>query len=85
MIARHHSGDEMTPYERLFGDAMRGDAELFAREDSVESAWRVVDPILGNATPVHTYEPHTWGPPEAHQIIAGDGLLAPSHIGGRAP
>ncbi|HET7909962.1 MAG TPA: hypothetical protein VFL19_04585 [Nitrospira sp.] len=73
LIARHHSGDEMTPYERLLGDAMRGDAELFAREDIVESAWRVVDPILGNATPVHTYEPHTWGPPEAHQIIAGDG------------
>jgi glucose-6-phosphate 1-dehydrogenase len=73
LIARHHSGDEMTPYERLLGDAMRGDAGLFAREDSVESAWRVVGPALGNATPVHEYEPHTWGPPEANQIIAGDG------------
>jgi glucose-6-phosphate 1-dehydrogenase len=73
LIARHHSGDEMTPYERLLGDAMRGDAALFAREDSVESAWRVVDPVLGNATPVYEYQPHTWGPPEANQIITGDG------------
>ncbi len=73
LIARHQSGDEMTPYERLLGDAMRGDAALFAREDSVESAWRVVGPVLGNATPVHEYEAHTWGPSEADQIIAGDG------------
>jgi glucose-6-phosphate 1-dehydrogenase len=73
LVARHHSGDEMTPYERLLGDAMRGDATLFAREDSVESAWRVVDPILGSATPVHEYNPHTWGPSEADQIIADDG------------
>ena len=73
LIARHHSGDEMTPYERLLGDALRGDAALFAREDGVEAAWRVVDPILGNAAPIHEYEPDTWGPPEADQIIAGDG------------
>jgi glucose-6-phosphate 1-dehydrogenase len=73
LVARHHSGDEMTPYERLLGDAMRGDATLFAREDSVESAWRVVDPILGSATPVHEYNPHTWGPSEADQIIADNG------------
>ncbi len=78
LIARHHSGDEMTPYERLLGDAMRGDATRFAREDSVESAWRVVDPVLGNTTPVHEYGPHTWGPPEADQVIAGDdGWLNP--------
>jgi len=73
LIACHYSGDEMAAYERLLGDAMRGEASLFAREDSVESAWRVVDPVLGNATPVHEYQPHTWGPPEANQIIAGDG------------
>jgi len=73
LVVRQVSADEMTPYERLLGDAIRGDATLFVREDSVEAAWRVVDPILGNATPVHEYEPNTWGPAEADQIIAGDG------------
>jgi len=73
LVARHHHGDEMSPYERLLGDAMRGDATLFAREDAVEAAWRVVDPILGDVTPVHSYEPNTWGPSEANAIIAGDG------------
>ena len=73
LIARHHPGDEMTPYERLLGDAIRGDASLFTSEDCVEAAWRVVDPILGNATPVAEYEPNTWGPPEAERIVAGDG------------
>jgi glucose-6-phosphate 1-dehydrogenase len=73
LVARHHHGDEMTPYERLLGDAMRGDATLFAREDAVEAAWRVVDPILGNVTPVYEYEPNTWGPREADAIIAGNG------------
>jgi glucose-6-phosphate 1-dehydrogenase len=70
LIARHQSGDVMAPYERLLGDAMRGDATLFAREDSVEEAWRVVDPVLGNATPVHRYEPGTWGPREANALVA---------------
>jgi glucose-6-phosphate 1-dehydrogenase len=73
LVVRQVSADEMTPYERLLGDAIRGDATLFVREDGVESAWRVVDPILGNATPVHEYEPNTWGPAEADRIIAGDG------------
>ena len=45
---------------------------LFVREDGVEAAWGVVDPILGNATPVHEYEPNTWGPVETDQIIARD-------------
>ena len=52
---------------------IRGDATLFVREDGVEAAWSVVDPILGDATPVHEYEPNTWGPAEADRIIAGDG------------
>jgi glucose-6-phosphate 1-dehydrogenase len=73
LVVRHVSADEMTPYERLLGDAIRGDATLFVREDGVEAAWAVVDPILGNATPVHEYEPNTWGPTEADRIIAGDG------------
>jgi glucose-6-phosphate 1-dehydrogenase len=73
LLATHHVGDEMAPYERLLGDAMRGDPDLFAREDTVEAAWRIVDPILGNVTPLHPYEPGTWGPPEADALIADDG------------
>jgi len=68
LVARHHAGDELTPYERLLGDAMRGDPTLFTRQDGVEEAWRVVEPVLDDATPVHEYEPGTWGPPEADAI-----------------
>jgi len=62
--------DEMEAYERLIGDAMLGDATLFARQDAVEAAWRIVDPILGTKAPVHAYEPGTWGPPEAEPLAA---------------
>jgi glucose-6-phosphate 1-dehydrogenase len=62
----------MTPYERLLGDALRGDAALFTRGDTVEAAWRVVDPILGNTMPVLDYEPDTWGPLAASRILIGD-------------
>src|SRR5208283_5008577 len=58
------AADDMPPYQRLLGDAMRGSAELFARQDSVELQWRVVDGILGNVTPLYAYEPKTWGPAE---------------------
>ena len=68
----------MAPYERLLGDAMQGDQHLFAREDSVEAAWSVVDPILGNVTPVYEYEPNTWGPPEAERIKPPDGWFDPT-------
>lgn len=70
LVAHHHPGDEMAPYERLLGDAMKGDPTLFVREDSVEAEWKTVDPILGNKTPLYEYAPNTWGPPEADQIIA---------------
>jgi glucose-6-phosphate 1-dehydrogenase len=74
LLASHHpSGDELDAYERLLGEAMRGDATLFAREDYVEDAWRVVEPVLGATTPVHPYEPQTWGPREADRLIEGDG------------
>jgi glucose-6-phosphate 1-dehydrogenase len=73
LVARHGSGDDMEPYERLLGDAMRGDGWLFAREDGVEAAWRVVDPILKTATPLYEYDPNTWGPREANRLIGGDG------------
>ncbi len=69
LVARHRNVEEMEPYERLLSDAMRGDPILFAREDGVEAAWRVVDPVLGKG-PLHFYEPATWGPPEADKIVA---------------
>ena len=72
MLARHQPADEMAPYERLLGDAMHGDPTLFARQDGVEEAWRVVDPILDNAVPVHEYAPNSWGPAEADALIAPD-------------
>jgi glucose-6-phosphate 1-dehydrogenase len=73
LIVRTHPADEMPPYERLLGDAMRGDPSLFVREDSVEAAWSVVDPILGSVTPVYEYAQNTWGPPEADRIIKREG------------
>ena len=70
LIARQNPGDDRMPYERLLGDALNGDAALFARFDSVEQAWRVIDPILGNAAPLMQYDPNTWGPPEADRLVA---------------
>ena len=67
-FVHHEEGDEMEPYERLLGDAMTGDAILFAREDAVERAWEIVEPILGTATKVHEYEPGTWGPAESDPL-----------------
>jgi glucose-6-phosphate 1-dehydrogenase len=64
------TGDEMDPYERLLGDAMDGEGILFTREDAVEAAWQIVQPILGNHTPVFEYEQKTWGPREADQLVA---------------
>ena len=60
--------DEAGAYERLIGDAMRGDATLFAREDGVEEAWRIVDPVLKKATPVHIYDRGSWGPGESGKM-----------------
>ncbi len=69
MVAQHEQPDQMTAYERLIGDAMSGEAGLFARVDEVESAWEVVDPVLDQSTPVHVYEPGTWGPKEADALL----------------
>jgi glucose-6-phosphate 1-dehydrogenase len=69
-VVHRPGGDEMDAYERLLGDAMDGDATLFAREDAVETAWSIVEPILGSASPVSIYEPGTWGPPEANQLTS---------------
>jgi glucose-6-phosphate 1-dehydrogenase len=61
--------DEMDAYERVLGDAMQGDATLFAREDYVEEAWRIVDPVLRAGTPVYQYEPGAWGPKEVDSRV----------------
>jgi glucose-6-phosphate 1-dehydrogenase len=65
--------DEMDAYERVLGDAMHGDATLFAREDYVEEAWRIVDPALKADTPVYEYEPGTWGPKEVASSVSPPG------------
>jgi len=73
-LALHRqAADEKPPYQRLLGDASRGNSELFSRQDLVEAQWRIVEPILGNVTPLYNYDPGTWGPDEAHQLIAPDG------------
>jgi glucose-6-phosphate 1-dehydrogenase len=73
MASRHPSPDEMEAYERVLTDAMAGDPTLFARQDCVEEAWRIVDPILDNATPIFTYPVHTWGPAETGGIVQPPG------------
>src|SRR5579863_9779717 len=64
---------EETPYERLLGDAMIGDGALFTREDAVEAAWTVVDPVLKNNHRARPYKRGGWGPKEANTLIASDG------------
>jgi glucose-6-phosphate 1-dehydrogenase len=73
VASRHPRPEEMEAYERVLTDAMAGDATLFARQDYVEEAWRIVDPVLKAATPVYAYEPHTWGPKEVEQSIVPPG------------
>ena len=62
-------GDDMRPYDRLIGAALDGDRWLFARQDTVEAAWEVVDPVLGDVVPVHPYARGTWGPKEADRLL----------------
>jgi glucose-6-phosphate 1-dehydrogenase len=71
-LSEERPGEE-TPYERLLGDAMVGDGALFTREDAVEAAWAVVDPVLKTHHRVRSYKRHTWGPKEADAIIAAHG------------
>jgi len=63
----------MDAYERLLGDAMSGDATLFARQDVVEAAWAIVDPVIHGPSPMYEYEPGSWGPPQADRLVAGVG------------
>jgi glucose-6-phosphate 1-dehydrogenase len=65
--------DEMTPYERLIGDAIQGDQALFARQDVVEEGWRIVEKIICNSVPVHPYKPGTWGPEAVNDVLLPSG------------
>ena len=72
-VSEHSDPAEAGAYEDLLTDAIRGIAARFARQDYVEEAWRIVDPVLDDATPVYTYEPGTWGPAEVESVVAPDG------------
>jgi glucose-6-phosphate 1-dehydrogenase len=73
LVAQRHERGVETPYDRLLGDALVGDASLFARYDTIEAAWRTVAPVLGNVVPIEPYEPQSWGPANAASLTAGDG------------
>jgi glucose-6-phosphate 1-dehydrogenase len=69
LTVRHHPAEMLpAPYERLLGDALEGDSSLFARQDTVEAAWRIVEPVLDGAVAVHQYRPGTWGPRQASRL-----------------
>ena len=70
VASRYPGAEEVDAYERVLGDAMMGDATLFAREDYVEEAWRIVDPVLKVGTPLYEYEAGTWGPSEVDQKVS---------------
>lgn len=72
LVVTRQPGEAMTPYERLLGDALRGDPALFGRQDAIEAQWGIVDPVLGDATPVYEYPCGTWGPREAARLVEGD-------------
>ena len=78
LASRRPGAEERDAYERVLGDAMIGDRTLFAREDYVEEAWRIVDPVLRADTPVHEYDPGTWGPREVEStVVPHDGWQDP--------
>lgn len=77
LVVCHQTPEEMGPYERLLGDAANGDGGLFGRIDSVEAAWRIVDPILGNVTPLYEYEINSWGPTQADRLAPEGGWHNP--------
>ncbi|WP_295388889.1 glucose-6-phosphate dehydrogenase [uncultured Thiodictyon sp.] len=82
LASRNPGAGEMGAYERVLGDAMAGDASLFAREDYVEEAWRIVDPMLKEGIQVHEYEPGTWGPAGADPTLSPpDGWQNPVVLG----
>ena len=76
-VSRHPGANERDAYERVLSDALAGDRTLFAREDYVEEAWRIVDPVLGASTALHPYEPGAWGPAQAAAIAPPGGWHNP--------
>jgi len=68
LIARHQTRADQLPYQRLLHDAIQGDPALFTRDDAVEAAWRVIDPVLGDAEPINEYQPGSWGPAAAMRM-----------------
>jgi glucose-6-phosphate 1-dehydrogenase len=81
LASSHPRADEMDAYERVLGEAMAGDATLFARQDYVDQAWRIVDPVLKKATPIYQYAPNTWGPSEVQQVTPPGGWDNPEVVG----
>jgi glucose-6-phosphate 1-dehydrogenase len=78
MIAsKQRDAQQMDAYERVLGDAMAGEATLFAREDYVEEAWRIVDPVLNQGSELYGYEPKTWGPTEVERVTPHGGWQNP--------
>jgi glucose-6-phosphate 1-dehydrogenase len=77
MLAACDQALDIAPYERLLDEAMRGDGDLFARQDAIEAQWRIVDPVLALPAPPHTYDPGTWGPAEADRLAAPARWLEP--------
>jgi glucose-6-phosphate 1-dehydrogenase len=78
LASRTPKPGEMEAYERLLGDAMAGDSTQFARQDYVEEAWRIVDPMLKAATPVYEYDPDTWGPSQVSEVTPPGGWQNPA-------
>jgi glucose-6-phosphate 1-dehydrogenase len=73
MATQHATPEDILPYEELLADAIVGNQARFAREDYVEEAWRILDPLLKNLPPIHGYEPGSWGPVEAEKLAEADG------------
>jgi len=78
LVTEHSDSEEMLAYEELLGDAMHGDPTRFAREDYVEEAWRIVDPILRNIIPVQLYASGSWGPEQAERLVPEGGWRNPA-------
>jgi glucose-6-phosphate 1-dehydrogenase len=77
LASRHPGANDRDAYDRVLSDAIVGDRTLFAREDYVEEAWRIVDPVFSAPTPVHSYEPGNWGPKELERLVPPGGWVNP--------
>ncbi|MCM3900739.1 MAG: hypothetical protein ND866_03455, partial [Pyrinomonadaceae bacterium] len=80
--SRHPDSAEVGAYERVLGDAMEGDSTLFARQDYVEEAWRIVDPVLKAGTRISEYDTNTWGPSDVERVTPAGGWSNPTMNGG---